>query len=65
LGIVNAAANAAADASLGPEIAEAKAATEKALADLERGHRVAVKLIGEKGGLRQVGDGWEIPRTAA
>jgi hypothetical protein len=57
--------NAAADASLGPEIAEAKAATEKALADLERGHRVAMKLIAERGGLRQVGGGWEIPKVAA
>jgi hypothetical protein len=54
-----------AEAALDPKILEARESTGKALADVERGWRAARKLIAEKGNLRQIGDGWEIPRTAA
>jgi hypothetical protein len=65
IAIVQAKAKTLTESSLDPEIRKAKAATEGALADLNRGHRVAMKLIAERGGLVQDATGsWVVPAVA-
>ena len=52
--------------ALSPEVAEAKASTEKVLAEVERGCRQAINTIGQRVGLVKGPDGtWSHPSMAA